>query len=82
MTLMGPTSRRMAALPQRLLEKVFTPLVVHSQIWLPGGVGAVWVCGAPRFGAGLDVMVAGAAITGPLDAAIAGALAVDVLGLS
>ena len=32
MTLTGPTSRRMAALPQRLLEKVFTPSVVHSQI--------------------------------------------------
>jgi len=28
----------MAVLPQRLLEKVFTPLVVHSHIWVPDGL--------------------------------------------
>src|ERR1700722_7645219 len=48
MTLMGPTSRRTAALPQRVLEKVLTPLVVHSQIWLPAAfcVSAGWACAA------------------------------------
>jgi hypothetical protein len=54
----------MAPLPQRLLEKVFTPWVVHSHIWLPDGLGAGWVCAAPRLCAALGAMVAGAVIAG------------------
>jgi len=86
MTLMGPTSRRMAVLPQRLLEKVLTPLVVHSQIWLPGGLGAGpgGVCSMAGPCAGVGRRDPRAALDDVLDGDVmfAGAVLIGILGVS
>jgi hypothetical protein len=60
MVLIGPTSSSVDFSPQGLLEKVFTPLVVHSQICPPDTSGATAACvcggadGAAEFGSAAD----------------------------
>ena len=53
--LIGPTSSRVDFSPQGLFEKVFTPRVVHSQIWplSAAGSGAAGIVGAGTPDAGV-----------------------------
>src|ERR1700733_5605111 len=69
MVLMGPTSSSVDFSPQGLLEKVFTPLVIHSQMCpgLTSGSTAVCACGGAESGAESGCAVDGA--TGAIVAA-------------
>src|SRR5580700_8131919 len=75
---MGPTSSSVEFSPQGLLEKVFTPLVVHSQICPACTCGSTAVCAGGVEGLGAEsVNVAGNAAGGPgcgadCDVAVAG----------
>jgi len=52
MVLIGPTSSSVDFSPQGLLEKVFTPLVVHAQIRPLAASGSTAVCASSGGGTG------------------------------
>ncbi|MEO7206426.1 MAG: hypothetical protein ABI356_12400 [Steroidobacteraceae bacterium] len=52
MVLIGPTSSSVDFSPQGLLEKVFTPLVVHTQIRPAAACGSTAVCASSGPGTG------------------------------